>query len=156
MDAGRVPLSGYELENRMSEIEKGQQLAGHFPESVVIRMNKQLSSGAATVRLDATLPAAVAAKVVRLLELENGKGAIVVPARSEYSPNDAARLLEVSRATVMARLRAGQFDGARQVGAHWRIPAESILAVMERDVEDRKAALSRVSRLSAEIEARNT
>lgn len=126
------------------------------PEEVIANLRKQLHSGAADVRLDATLPAAVAAKVVRLLELENGKGAIVMPARSEYSPNDAARLLEVSRATVMARLREGQFDGARQVGAHWRIPVESILAVMERDVEDRKAALSRVSRLSAEIEARNT
>jgi hypothetical protein len=126
------------------------------PEEVITNLRKQLDSGAADVRVDATLPAAVAAKVVRLLELENGKGAIVIPARSEYSPNDAARLLEVPRATVMARLRAGQFDGARQVGAHWRIPAESILTAMERDAEERRAALSRVSRLSAEIEARNT
>lgn len=125
------------------------------PESVIANLRKQLDSGAADVRVDVTLSAAVAAKIVRLLELENGKGAIVVPARSEYSPNDAARLLEVSRATVMSKLRDGQFDGARQVGAHWRIPAESILAVMERDVEERRAALSRVSRLSAEIEARN-
>lgn len=124
------------------------------PEAVIANLREQLAGGAETVRVNATLPATVAAKVVQLLELENGRGAIVLAARSEYSPNDAARLLEVSRATVMSKLRDGQFAGARQVGAHWRIPAESILAVMERDVEDRRAALARASRLSGEIEAR--
>lgn len=123
------------------------------PEPVIANLREQLDSGAEKVRLDVTLPAAVAAKVVQLLDLANRKGALVLDARSEYSPNDAARFLEVSRAT--AELCDGQFAGARQVGAHWRIPAESILAVMERDVEDRRAALARASCLGGEIEARN-
>ncbi|MGV0624592.1 antitoxin VbhA family protein [Mycolicibacter minnesotensis] len=48
MDAGRVPLSGYELENRMSEIEKGQQLAGHFPDAEALDRARRVLTGQIT------------------------------------------------------------------------------------------------------------
>lgn len=42
------PLHGYELENRMAEIEKGQQLAGHFPDSEALDRARRILTGQIT------------------------------------------------------------------------------------------------------------
>ena len=53
------------------------------------------------------LPRKTADKVLALLEAENTVGAVVVPVREQFTTTEAAKLLGISRPTLMKLIEAG-------------------------------------------------
>lgn len=71
------------------------------------------------------LPRKTADKVLALLEAENTLGAVVVPVREQFTTTEAAKLLGISRPTLMKLIEAGEIDSVK-VASHHRIPAPAI------------------------------
>jgi len=78
-----------------------------------------------TVRLTISRP--VAAKLLRLLEVEHSSGAVVVPVKEFYTTTESAALLGISRASLMKLIESGDI-GAVKVGTHHRVPADELSA----------------------------
>ena len=127
----------------------GAELLPSDSSTLIDTLRKELAGAATTVRVSANLSRPTAEKLLQLLEFERRDGAIVLQARREYSPNDAARSLNISRQTVMAMLRDGKFEKARRVGSHWRIPAEDIRRTMEQAIQFHRDAAAEATRRSA-------
>ncbi len=71
------------------------------------------------------LPRESAKKVLALLDAEQTVGALVVPAKHEFTTTEAAKILGMSRPTLMRMIERRRID-FRMVGKHHRIPAASI------------------------------
>lgn len=91
-----------------------------------------------------------AERVLRLLNAEQGSGAVVVPVRVSYSTTEASAMLGISRATLMKLIDAGEIE-AFKVGTHHRIHTESLVSYQR----IRQVTQSRASELLAEFSARS-
>lgn len=76
------------------------------------------------------LPRDSAKKVLALLDAEQTVGALVVPAKQEFTTTEAAKILGMSRPTLMRMIERRCVD-FRMVGEHHRIPASSIQKLRE-------------------------
>lgn len=90
-----------------------------------------LASKKAEIEVTLRLPRKSAKKVLALLDAEQSVGAIVIPAKEEFTTTEAAKLLDMSRPTLMKLINSGRIE-FRKVGRHHRIPASAIQAVRER------------------------
>jgi len=63
-------------------------------------------------------------KLVRS-EAAAGRTVQVVPRQITYTPAEAARLVDVSKATVLRRINDGTIKAVKR-GAHWRIPQREV------------------------------
>jgi excisionase family DNA binding protein len=79
-----------------------------------------------------------------------GQGVSVVPAHSELTTQQAAELLNVSRPFLIGLLDAGDIE-YRKVGKHRRIKAQSLMAYMARDDQERREAADELTRLNQEM-----
>lgn len=70
------------------------------------------------------LPRESAKKVLALLAAEQTTDAVVVPAKQEFTTTEAAKILGISRATLMRMLERRGIE-FRMVGKHHRIRATS-------------------------------
>lgn len=77
------------------------------------------------VGLRLLLPRGTAEKVLTLLEAEGAAGAVVVPVKEQFTTTEAARMLGISRPTLMKLIESGEI-GSVKVATHHRIPAPAI------------------------------
>lgn len=85
-----------------------------------------------------------------LAHMAAGQGVSVVPAHAELTTQQAAELLNVSRPFLIGLLDAGEIE-YRKVGKHRRIKAQSLMAYMARDDQERREAADELTRLNQEM-----
>lgn len=90
------------------------------------------------------LPRKSAEKVLALLDAEQSVGAVVIPAREEFTTTEAARILGMSRPTLMRLISADRVE-FRMVGKHHRIPATAIQKLRDHMDEDHMAVVAELS-----------
>lgn len=86
-----------------------------------------------------------------LAHMAAGEGVSVVPAHAELTTQQAAELLNVSRPFLIGLLDAGEIE-YRKVGKHRRIKAQSLMAYMARDDQERREAADELTRLDQEMD----
>lgn len=97
------------------------------------------------------LPAPAAQLLVRLLdEMAKGNAVTVLPVRAELTTQEAARLLNISRPTLIQLLDQGALPH-RRVGTHRRVRFDAVMAYKRRLHDDRKAALAELAAYDQEI-----
>lgn len=107
-------------------------------------LRSRLASGENDIEVTLRLPRETAEKVLALLDAEQGSGAVVIPAKEEFTTTEAAKLLEMSRPTLMKLIHSGRVE-FRKVGKHHRIPASAIQSVRELLDEDHMAIVAELS-----------
>jgi excisionase family DNA binding protein len=85
-----------------------------------------------------------------LAHMAAGQGVSVVPAHAELTTQQAADLLNVSRPFLIGLLDNDEIE-YRRVGKHRRIKAQSLMAYMARDDQERRGAADELTRLNQEM-----
>lgn len=85
-----------------------------------------------------------------LAHMAAGQGVSVVPSHAELTTQQAAELLNVSRPFLIGLLDLGDIE-YRRVGKHRRIKAQSLMAYMARDDQERREAADELTRLNQEM-----
>lgn len=104
------------------------------------------------VKVTLTLPSATARKVAQLVEAENVAGAVVVPVKEQFTTTEAAKMLGISRPTLMKMIAAGEIESAK-VASHNRIPAQAIRDVQRARFASRSQATEALNELAEEANA---
>ncbi|MFT3871464.1 MAG: helix-turn-helix domain-containing protein [Nocardioides sp.] len=94
-----------------------------------------LASDQPEIEVTLRLPRESAKKVLDLLDAEQTVGALVIPAKQEFTTTQAAKILGMSRPTLMRLMAVGRI-GFRKVGKHHRISAAAIQEFRERQREE--------------------
>ncbi|MFT4189341.1 MAG: helix-turn-helix domain-containing protein [Aeromicrobium sp.] len=94
-----------------------------------------LASDQPEIEVTLRLPRDSAKKVLDLLDAEQTVGALVIPATQEFAPAEAAKILGMSRPTLMRLMAVGRIR-SRKAGKHHRIPAAAIQEFRERQREE--------------------
>jgi excisionase family DNA binding protein len=98
------------------------------------------------------MPRTATAALARILEATaHGDGTAVLPLHAELTTGQAADLLGRSRPHLVSLLEVGKID-YRMVGTHRRIKASSLIAFMDQDYSDRRAALDELTQETHELE----
>lgn len=103
-----------------------------------------LASDQPEIEVTLRLPRESAKKVLALLDAEQTTGAVVVPAKQEFTTTEAANILGMSRPTLMRMIQRRRVD-FRMVGKHHRIPASSIQKLREFLDEDHMAVVAELA-----------
>ncbi|WP_235738276.1 helix-turn-helix domain-containing protein [Nocardioides alcanivorans] len=85
-----------------------------------------------------------------LAHMAAGQGVSVVPDHAELTTQQAAELLNVSRPFLIGLLDHGDIE-YRRVGKHRRIKAQSLMAYMARDDQERREVADELTRLNQEM-----
>lgn len=103
-----------------------------------------LASDQPEIEVTLRLPRESAKKVLALLDAEQTTGAMVIPAKEEFTTTEAAKILGMSRPTLMRMIerRGVEF---RMVGKHHRIPAGSIQKLREFLAEDHMTVVAELA-----------
>jgi len=97
------------------------------------------------------VPRAVLEVLVRVLgSLSAGEGITVVPAHAEFTTQQAADLLNVSRPHLVKLLTDGEIE-YRTVGTHRRVLAQSLMDYMKADDQRRRATAAELTELAQEM-----
>ena len=104
------------------------------------------------VEVTLTLPRKQAEKVLALLEAESATGAVVVPVKEQFTTTEAAKLLGISRPTLMKLIEAGEIDSVK-VASHHRIPAPAIRKFEHGQVESRNRAAEAMEEFAKDVRA---
>ena len=103
-----------------------------------------LASDQSEIEVTLRLPRESAKKVLALLDAEQTTGAVVVPAKQEFTTTEAAKILGMSRPTLMRMIERRGIE-FRMVGKHHRIPATSIQKLREFLDEDHMAVVTELA-----------
>lgn len=103
-----------------------------------------LASDQTEIEVTLRLPRESAKKVLALLDAEQGTGAVVIPAKEEFTTTEAAKLLDMSRPTLMKLINSGRVE-FRKVGKHHRIPASEIQSLRALLDEDHMAIVAEIA-----------
>lgn len=104
-------------------------------------LRSSLAGDASEIEVTLRLPRESAEKVLALLDAEQTVGALVVPAKQEFTTTEAAAILGMSRPTLMRLIDRRGVD-FRMVGKHHRIPAASIQELRDFLDEDHMAVVA--------------
>lgn len=110
-----------------------------------------LASGEPVIEVTLRLPRDSAKKVLALLDAEQTTGAIVVPAKEEFTTTEAATILGMSRPTLMRMIERRGIE-FRMVGKHHRIPATSIQKIRDFLDEDHMAVVAKLANKYGNVE----
>lgn len=110
------------------------------------------SEGCTNVEVTLMLPRKQAEKVLDLLEAECATGAVVVPVKEQFSTTEAAKLLGISRPTLMKLIAAGEIDSVK-VASHHRIPAQAVQQFEHARLESRVRAAEAMDAFAKELRA---
>lgn len=119
-----------------------------IPAETVESLRSAIKASGDKVDVVMSLPKSAAEKVLTLLSLDRTGGAVVIPAREEFTPAQASVILGMSRQTVVQHINNGDI-AAHKVGAHWRIKADDVADFLEREKAARTAAAARLARATA-------
>lgn len=98
-----------------------------------------------------TIPANIFRTIIKMLvEMGNGNAVAVVPVSAELTTQQAADLLNVSRPHLIKLLNQEEIP-FRMVGTHRKLPARDVLNYRDRTVQVRRAALTEMVELDAEL-----
>ncbi len=100
-----------------------------------------LASHQPEIEVTLHLPRESARKVLDLLDAEQTVGALVIPAKQEFTTTEAAKILGMSRPTLMRMIERRGIE-FRMVGKHHRISASSIQKLRDFLDEDHMAVVS--------------
>lgn|GEM_PF-5041563 len=95
------------------------------------------------------VPRSCAKLILEVLTQERNQGALVIPAKHEFSPAEVATILGVSRQTVVRSIADGEIP-ARRVGTHWRIAASDITLALKEQKRKRHEAVVRLAKMTAD------
>jgi len=109
-----------------------------------------LASDQSEIEVTLRLPRESAKKVLALLDAEQSVGAVVIPAKQEFTTSEAAAILDMSRPTLMKLINGGRI-GFRKVGKHHRIPASAIQAFRDRQRGEGQDAMAALAELSNRV-----
>ncbi|MGO1592554.1 MAG: helix-turn-helix domain-containing protein [Ancrocorticia sp.] len=113
------------------------QRSGYGPQEELVSVTVQVPRGSV-------------GKVHQLEKLESGPGALVIGMSEELTPNEAARVLGVSRTTIMKRVDRGEIP-FRRVGTHVRIRMASIEAYLAAERQRMREGMNEINRISDEL-----
>ena len=113
-------------------------------------LRSKLADGGPEIEVTLRLPRASAKKVLALLDAEQSVGAIVIPAKQEFTTTEAAAILNMSRPSLMKLIHAGRIE-FHKVGRHHRIPAMAIQAFRERQQEEGAATITALGALANQV-----
>ncbi|MFZ1411683.1 MAG: helix-turn-helix domain-containing protein [Micropruina sp.] len=99
-----------------------------------------------------SLPRKTAAKVLELLRAENATGAVVVPVKEQFTTTEAAKMLGISRTTLMKLIEAGEIDSVK-VASHHRIPAPAIRRYEHEHGANRERAAEAIEGFARDVRA---
>jgi excisionase family DNA binding protein len=108
------------------------------------RLRSGLAGDQPEIEVTLRLPRESALKVLALLDAEQSVGAVVIPAKQEFTTTEAARILDMSRPTLMKLIGSGRME-FRKVGRHHRIPTSAIETYLELLDEDHMATIAELS-----------
>lgn len=123
---------------------------GNAPATNAETLRLALEDDAEAIDVQLTMPRDTARLVLQLIEAQQKGGAVVVPVQSEFTPNEAATILEVSRPQVYKLIDQGRLE-CRMVGTHRRIPAASVTAFLAEQHAAQRRAMAELTRLSNEL-----
>jgi excisionase family DNA binding protein len=109
-----------------------------------------LASELSEIEVTLRLPRESARKVLALLDAEQSVGAVVIPAKQEFTTTEAAAILDMSRPTLMKLINAGRIE-FRKVGRHHRVPASAIQPYRDLLREEGQAAMTAIAELSNRV-----
>ncbi|MBM6404095.1 helix-turn-helix domain-containing protein [Phycicoccus sp. CSK15P-2] len=107
-------------------------------------LRSSLAGDEPEIEVTLRLPRESAKKVLALLDAEQTTGALVVPAKQEFTTTEAAKILGMSRPTLMRMIERRGID-FRMVGKHHRIPTSSIQKMRELLDEDHMAVVAELA-----------
>lgn len=116
----------------------------------VKRLRSELASDEPEIEVTLRLPRESAKKVLDLLDAEQSVGAVVIPAKQEFTTTEAAAILDMSRPSLMKLIHAGRIE-FRKVGRHHRVPATAIQAFRERQREEGAATITALGELANRV-----
>lgn len=111
--------------------------------------------GARTVRLhagdeDAIVPKEAFDLLLEILgQMANGNAVTIVPIQAEFTTQQAADFLNVSRPFLIDLLEKGRIP-FRKVGTHRRVRFEDVLAYRKADAQQRAAVLDELAAIAQE------
>ncbi|MFQ5791373.1 MAG: excisionase family DNA-binding protein [Acidobacteriota bacterium] len=130
----KEPLLPSEQEALLAE-ETSRKLAEHFRAQEHFRIRLLDEADRATETLE--LPAAAVRLLLDILEhMARGNAVALLPIHAEFTTQQAADLLNVSRPHLVQLLDDGKIP-SRKVGAHRRVRAEDVLAC-KREIERKR------------------
>ena len=121
-------------------------------ESAIEVLRVALDDSSDWVVVTLTLQRETAAKVLELLEAEGATGAVVVPVREQFTTTEAAKMLGISRTTLMKMIDAGEIDSVK-VASHHRIPAPAIQRYEQVRGAGRARAAEAMEEFAADVKA---
>jgi len=127
-----------------AERDQAQAALSRFPDGVV----RLVSANDAGVELGPDLNAVVR-QVINAVA--TGASVTVMPLPPELTTTEAARLLGVTRPTVMRLIRDGELE-ARLVGTHHRLAAEAVLDLRKARLATQRRALEELMALEDQLE----
>lgn len=107
-------------------------------------LRSRLAGDESEIEVTLRLPRESAKKVLALLDAELTVGALVFPAKQEFTTTEAAKILGMSRPTLMRMIERRSVE-FRMVGKHHRIPGSSIQELREFLDQDHMAVVAELS-----------
>ncbi|MFZ1489271.1 MAG: helix-turn-helix domain-containing protein [Ilumatobacteraceae bacterium] len=116
----------------------------------VKRLRSKLAGDEPEIEVTLRLPRESAMKVLALLDAEQSVGAVVIPAKQEFTTTEAAAILDMSRPSLMKLIHAGRIE-FRKVGRHHRVPATAIQSFRDRQREEGAATITALGELANRV-----
>lgn len=116
----------------------------------VKRLRSELAGDEPEIEVTLRLPRESAKKVLALLVAEQSVGAVVIPAKQEFTTTEAAAILDMSRPSLMKLIHAGRIE-FRKVGRHHRVPVTAIQSFRDRQREEGAATITALGELANRV-----
>lgn len=104
------------------------------------------------VEVTLSLPRGSAEKLLELLEAEGAAGAVVIPVKEQFTTTEAAKMLGISRPTLMKLIESGEIDSVK-VATHHRIPAPALRRYESARTASRHRAVEAVEDFATDAKA---